>query len=205
MTLTGLAIFAVAYALAVASPGPGVMGVVAHVMGRGTAGVGAFIAGIVLGDFVWLTCAVLGLAALAHTFETAFLVVKWLGVAYLAWLAFKLWTSGGAVGELHADRKAVSAWRDFLGGLSLTLGNPKAMAFFLALLPVIVNLETLTVAAFFEIAAVMLIVLPAVMIAYAVLARQAKHLFRTPRAVRILNRSCAVALAGAAATVAARG
>jgi threonine/homoserine/homoserine lactone efflux protein len=51
----------------------------------------------------------------------------------------------------------------------------------------------------------MLIVLPAVMIAYAVLARQAKHLFRTPRAVRILNRSCAVALAGAAATVAARG
>jgi threonine/homoserine/homoserine lactone efflux protein len=86
MTLTGLVIFAVAYALAVASPGPGVMGVVAHVMGRGMAGVGAFIAGIVLGDFVWLTCAVLGLAALAHTFETAFLVVKWLGVAYLAWL-----------------------------------------------------------------------------------------------------------------------
>jgi threonine/homoserine/homoserine lactone efflux protein len=109
------------------------------------------------------------------------------------------------VAAVEPDRKAASTWRDFLGGLSLTLGNPKPMAFFLALLPVIVNLETLSVAAFLEIAAVMLIVLPAVMIAYAVLARQAKHLFRTPRAVRILNRSCAVALAGAAATVAARG
>ncbi|MFO1091155.1 MAG: LysE family translocator [Hyphomicrobiales bacterium] len=205
MSLTGLAIFAVAYALAVASPGPGVMGVVAHVMGRGMAGVGAFIAGIVLGDFVWLTCAVLGLAALAHTFETAFLVVKWAGVAYLASLAFKLWTSGGLVRDLEPDRKAASAWRDFLGGLSLTLGNPKAMAFFLALLPVIVDLNRLTVAAFVEIATVMLVVLPGVMIAYAMLARQAKHLFHTPRAVRILNRTCAVALAGAAATVAARG
>jgi threonine/homoserine/homoserine lactone efflux protein len=204
MSLTGLAIFAVAYALAVASPGPAIMAVVAHVMGRGMAGVGAFIAGVMLGDFVWFTCAVLGLAALAHTFEAAFLAVKWAGVAYLCWLAWKLWRSSGSVAAVEPDRAARSVGRDFLGGLSLTLGNPKAMAFFLALLPVIVDLDHLTLAGVAEIAAVMLVVLPGVLAAYALMARQARHLFRTPRAVRLLNRSCAVALAGAAATVAAR-
>jgi threonine/homoserine/homoserine lactone efflux protein len=204
MSMAGLVIFAVAYALAVATPGPAIMAVVAHVMGRGMAGVGAFIAGVMLGDFVWFTCAVLGLAALAHTFEAAFLAVKWAGVAYLCWLAWKLWRSSGAIGAVAPDRAARSAGRDFLGGLSLTLVNPKAMAFFLALLPVIVELDRLTLAGVAEIAAVMLVVLPGVLAAYALMARQARHLFQTPRAVRLLNRSCAVALAGAAATVAAR-
>ena len=53
--------------------------------------------------------------------------------------------------------------RLFLATLSLTMGNPKTMVFFLALLPTVVKLETLTVAGFFEIAAVICVVLPAVL------------------------------------------
>lgn len=47
--------------------------------------------GLWLGDAVWLSLAVWGLSALAHTFQTAFLVLKYAGVAYLIYLSWKMW------------------------------------------------------------------------------------------------------------------
>ena len=46
----------------------------------------ADIAGILLGDLVWFTCAALGLAALAQTYAGVFTVIRWVGVAYLFFL-----------------------------------------------------------------------------------------------------------------------
>jgi threonine/homoserine/homoserine lactone efflux protein len=133
-----------------------------------------------------------------------FLVVKYLGVAYLVYLAFRLWT---APAEGHATKAAKTPdgrGRLFLAGLALTLGNPKVMVFFLAILPTVVDLERLTPVAALEIGALIVIILSVVLAAYGSLADRARRLIASPRAVRILNRVCGGALVGAAAAVAAR-
>jgi threonine/homoserine/homoserine lactone efflux protein len=204
MDLAGLAVFAAAYALAVASPGPGVAALVARVVGRGTRGAPAYIAGFVVGDLVWFTVAALGLAALAATFTTLFVVIKWAGVAYLLYLAWRMWTSEPAPLDAPAEPADARAVELFLAGLTVTLGNPKVIAFFLALLPTIVDLAAMTPLAFVELALLIAGILTAVLSAYALAAERARRLIRNADAIRIINRVCGLAIASAAGTIAAR-
>ncbi len=67
MTLYGLAVFGVVYALAVAMRGPAVAAVVARSLARGMRGSPAFIAGFLIGDLAWFTVAATGLEALAKS------------------------------------------------------------------------------------------------------------------------------------------
>lgn len=204
MELTGLLVFSAAYALAVASPGPGIAAVVAQVLGRGLRAAPPQIAGILIGDFVWFTLAALGLAALAHHFETVFVAVRWAGAAYLFYLAWKMWTAPVHGIAAEAQNGKVSDAHIFLSGLTLTLGNPKSIAFFLALLPAIVDLEDITMSGFAEVALLIAVILPSVLMVYAVFAHAARSFFRSPRALRNLNRVSASAIAGAALAIAAR-
>lgn len=206
MTLYGLAVFGLVYALAVATPGPGVAAIVARSLSRGTQGAPAFIAGFLIGDLVWFLVAASGLAALAQTAHALFVAVKWAGVAYLLYLSYRMWTSSAQPiestgGQIDPSQKAS---RLFLGSLALTLGNPKVMVFFLALLPTVVQLETLTVPAIIEIAAVISVVLPAVLGSYAYAAARAGRLLKSPRAIRMVNRGSATAMAGAAVVIATK-
>jgi len=201
MTLHGLAIFALVYGLAVATPGPGVAAVVARSLARGLTGAPAFIAGFLIGDLVWLTVAATGLAALAQSAYTVFVIVKYAGIAYLLYLAYRMWTTAAKPVDENAPDPSQSPARLFLGSLALTLGNPKAIVFFLALLPTVVKLETLTVAGFFELAACISVVLPAVLGAYAFAAARARKLLRSPRAIKLVNRGSATAMAGAAIAI----
>jgi len=204
MTLYGMAVFGLVYCLAVASPGPGVAAIVARSLARGTQGAPAFIAGFLIGDLVWFTVAATGLAALAQSAYAVFVAVKYAGVVYLLYLSYRMWTSAAkpvASDEVDASQKPT---RLFLGALSLTLGNPKTMVFFLALLPTVVKLETLTVAGFFEIAAVISVVLPVVLGSYVYAAARARKFLQSPRAIRLVNRGGATAMAGAAVVIATR-
>ena len=203
MTLAGFLLFAAAYGMAVVTPGPGVMAVVGHVLGRGLKGVAGLILGIAAGDLAWLTAAALGLAVLANSFAVVFAAVKWAGAAYLLWLAVQMWRASGTM-AVEAQAGARGNGASFLAGLSLTLGNPKTMSFYLALLPVMVDMAHLTVAGFLEIVALILILLPAIMWTYALAANQARAVFRSPAAMRRVNRAASVALAGAAGMIATR-
>jgi threonine/homoserine/homoserine lactone efflux protein len=203
MTIYGLLAFCAVYALTVASPGPGVAAVIARGLAHGMKGTPAFISGFLVGDLVWFGIAATGLAALARTAATLFILIKWAGVMYLLYLAWKLWTAPAERVEVTGDDRQ-HGWRAFMASFLLTLGNPKAILFFLALLPTVVDLTTLTLLSIAEISLAMCVVQPAVLIVYALLAAKARTLFTTPGAVRKLNRSSGVAMAGAAALVATR-
>src|SRR5258708_7854858 len=79
MDLTALAVFTTALFIAAASPGPGIAAVVARVLGRGAGGAIAFTSGVAIGDLVWLTLAILGLAVLAQSFHAVFVAIKYAG------------------------------------------------------------------------------------------------------------------------------
>ncbi len=100
MTLSGLLVFAAAYVVAAASPGPGVAALVARVLARGAQGMPSFIAGFVVGDLIWFSIAATGLAVLAQTFAALFLTIKYAGAAYLLFFAWKLWTAPAVTMEV---------------------------------------------------------------------------------------------------------
>jgi threonine/homoserine/homoserine lactone efflux protein len=203
MDLVGLLAFAGAYALAVASPGPGVAAVIARALGAGLRGSPAFIAGFVVGDLIWFTCAASGLALIANAYEPLFLIIKYAGAAYLLFLAWKLWTAPAASPDA-APSGGDGDMRLFLGSLALTLGNPKVMVFFLAILPTVVDLRSLTPLGIAELAGLITVIISAVLSGYALLAARARRFITSPGAIRRVNRASGAALAAAAVAVATR-
>jgi threonine/homoserine/homoserine lactone efflux protein len=203
MDLTSLLVFTGALFVAAASPGPGIAAIVARVLGCGMNGAIAFTAGVALGDVVWLTVAILGLALVAQTFHLVFLAIKYAGAAYLLYLAWKLWSAPVAQ-DVAPDASDIKRARLFLGGLAVTMGNPKVMVFYLALLPNIIDLKTVTVWGWLELTAVVLFVLTVVFGSYVALAARTRRLFTSLRAMRIVNRGTGVVMASAAAAIAAK-
>lgn len=194
--------FAMVLMVAVISPGPAIAALVARIMARGTEGIAAFCAGLVLGDLIWLCCAMFGLAALAALFQPVFLIVKYCGAAYLLFLAWKLWRDSGA--PVQAEPVRGQGLQLFGAALLLSLGNPKIMLFYLALMPTLIDLTRLTVADMAELAAIVALVVSVVLAGYVVLAAHARRMFTSPRALRTVNRTAGAAMAGAAAAIVAR-
>lgn len=203
MDLTSLVIFAGALFVAAGSPGPSVAALVARVVSKGSRDVMPFLAAMWIGEGIWLSMAVFGLAIVAQTFHFAFLVIKWAGVAYLCLLAYRMWTAPVSVEESDLPR-AKSSWKMFAAGLAVTLGNPKIMMFYMALLPTIIDLASVTMVGWLELTAAMALVLMAVDLAWVAAAVQARRIIRSPRAMRIANRVSASIMGGAAAAIASR-
>jgi threonine/homoserine/homoserine lactone efflux protein len=205
MSWYGLATFCVVYFLAVATPGPGVAAVISQGLARGSSGAPAFIAGFLIGDLLWFSATAFGLAALAQRAHTAFVVVRYLGAIYLLYLAYKLWTAPArplAESSLpDADEKPRAL---FWGSLTLTLSNPKPMLFFIALLPTVVPLERLDTVGHLAIVAAIIVILPATLGGYVLLAAHARRWLKSTRAIRTVNRGSGTLLAAAAVAVATR-
>jgi threonine/homoserine/homoserine lactone efflux protein len=204
MDLAGLLVFATALLIAAASPGPGIAAIVARVLGRGTRGAVAFSIGVALGDVVWLTFAIVGLAALAQAFHGVFLAIKYAGAAYLLYLGYKIFTAPAKTQEIAAEAAKEHPAKPFLAGIALTMGNPKVMVFYLALLPTLIDLARITVLGYAELVAVTLSVLTVVFAGYIALAARARRLFTSPRAIKWVNRTTGTVMAGAAAAIASR-
>ncbi|MBX9454028.1 MAG: LysE family translocator [Mesorhizobium sp.] len=203
MELTSLVVFAGALLVAAGSPGPSIAALVARVISKGFRDVFPFLAAMWIGEAIWLSMAVFGLAFVAQSFHMAFVVLKWAGVAYLCWLAWKMWTAPVTIREGEMPR-AESPWRLFMAGMAVTLGNPKIMMFYMALLPTIIDLGTVTLVGWAELTATMALVLIAIDLVWVAAAVQARRLLRSPRAMRAANRVSATTMAGAAAAIAAR-
>jgi threonine/homoserine/homoserine lactone efflux protein len=203
MEFSSLLIFAGALLVAAGSPGPSIAALVARVISRGFRDVFPFLAAMWVGEAIWLSLAVFGLAFVAQTFHLAFVIVKWVGVAYLAWLAWKMWNAPVMVRN-EAMPRADSPAKLFLAGMAVTLGNPKIMMFYLALLPTIIDLGSVTVLGWVELTLTMALVLIAIDLTWVMAAAQARRLLRSERAMRTANRVSAGTMAAAAAAIAVR-
>ncbi len=204
MSWDGIVVFAIAYAIVVISPGPGLASFIGQILGHGIKAAPAQALGIYAGDLVWYGLAATGLAALAHAFAGVFLIVKWLGAAYLVFLAWKMWTAEVKSLDTVAARGATSHSSLFASSLMVTLSNPKAIVFYLAVLPAIVDLSALTPSGFAIGAAIIAVILFTILAIYALAAHAARGFFRSPKAMRILNRVSGSAIASAAVVIAAR-
>ncbi|GAC1041375.1 LysE family translocator [Rhizobium sp. No.120] len=203
MTLASLLAYCGALFVAAAIPGPGITAIVARALGsdfRETFFMGL---GLVLGDTIYLTAVVLGLAFVAQTFTEIFIVIKIAGALYLGYIAWKLWTAGLLAADIAA-KKSNSAGMSFLSGLLVTLGNPKTMLFYVALVPTLIDIGSIGLREYVTLVAATFVVLLIVLVPYMLLASRARTFLKKPRALQLLNRVAASILATTAAFIAMR-
>jgi threonine/homoserine/homoserine lactone efflux protein len=132
------------------------------------------------------------------------MAIKYAGVAYLFFLAWRMWTAPAVARGDAVSVPSTSPMRMFLAGLAVTLGNPKIMVFYMALLPTIIDLHRVTVFGWGELMLTAVAVLIMVDLCWTGLAVKARKLLTSRRAVRMVNRGSAAVMAGAAVAMATR-
>ena len=187
------------YALAVATPGPGMISIVARALATGFRSTLPASLGIVVGDLCLMSLSVFGLALVAQALGPLFLVVKIAGGLYLLYLAYKYWTA--EVPDTEVVPQAGDARRGFFAYWALTLGNPKAITFFVALLPLAINPRTLTPIAYLQLVLATLIVIPTVTLSYAAMAARLKKFVASRKARTRINKGAGAVMACAGAAV----
>ncbi|WP_313288015.1 LysE family transporter [Stutzerimonas nitrititolerans] len=144
-----------------------------------------------------------GLGAVLATSELAFGLIKWFGVAYLLWLAWKQWQAlPQALDDSAVPRPIGRPLSLVLRGFVVNASNPKAIVFILAVLPQFLDPTKPLLLQYVEMGATMVVVDLLVMAGYTGLAARVLRLLRTPRQQRLVNRSFATMFAGAAALLA---
>lgn len=203
MSFTALFAYAAALFIAAAIPGPGITAIVARALGSNFRETFFMGLGLVLGDMVYLTAVILGLAFVAQTFTEVFIIIKIAGALYLCYIAYKLWTAGLLPQDIAA-RKASNVGMSFLSGLLVTLGNPKTMLFYVALVPTLIDINSIGLREYGVLLATTFVVLLVVLVPYMLLASRARIMLKQPRALQALNKTAAGILAGTAAFIATR-
>jgi len=144
MTLSTFLLYLAAVALLVLSPGPTMLMCMTNSLQHGPRRALASVAGSVSAVLGVMLLSALGLGALLAASETAFLILKSVGAAYLIWLGIKTFRSRATVFAPQAtdpdgQRRPQSYARLYLQGLMVGGSNPKAILFFTAFFPQFIN------------------------------------------------------------------
>lgn len=89
-------------------------------------------AGFVTGIFIYALIVAFGLGFISQWFGQFMAIMRWVGVAYLIWLALKIWNAPGA-GTASSEVTKPSFWRILAQAALIALTNPKAMLFVIVL------------------------------------------------------------------------
>jgi len=138
LTGSSLADFIIISLIVLITPGPGVLYVVARGIGQGCLASVVSALGLSAGVLMHVFAAAIGLSAIVLTSTTAFMIVKYIGAAYLIYLGVQAIRSKGSLGSI--DRVGQQPFRRlFWDGVVVSTFNPKIAVFFLAFLPQFVD------------------------------------------------------------------
>ena len=203
MTTNELLAFAGALFLMVIVPGPGVLACVSRALASGFR-MAVFVAfGIMVGDIFFLFMAISGLVTMAELLGSFFSIVRYCGALYLIWLGYRTWTSKIEV-RSPKSKKAASPRSCLLSGLSITLGNPKAIVFYLSFLPAFLDPKRLSGSDVMITATVVILTLAVVLLTYSYAANQVRELFRGEKAVKSINRCAGTVMISAGVAIAVK-
>jgi threonine/homoserine/homoserine lactone efflux protein len=195
--------FLVTSLIVVVSPGTGVLYTLAAGLSRGSQAsvVAAF--GCTLGIVPHMAAAIMGLAALLHTSALAFQTLKYLGVAYLLYMA---WNALREKGALRVEKKVGtrSAIQVIISAILINILNPKLSIFFFAFLPQFVSAdEPAPLSRMFELSAVFMLLTFAVFVGYGLFAAAIRdHVISRPRVLTWMRRTFAGAFVALGAKLA---
>lgn len=198
--LETLLAFAAACTALMLTPGPTVAVIAATGAAHGRKAALTVVFGATLAQGVQIALVVAGLAAVLAAFGWALTVVKWVGVAYLAWLG--LTALFGRADPAQAE--PLSPRRLFATGAATALANPKTLMFHAAFLPLFLNPAAPAFGQLLVLGAIYLAIALIVDSAYAVLAGGLKDILARADLQRLARRGSGALMLAAAGWLAAR-
>lgn len=145
--------------------------------------------GLILGIITQFTLVSIGLGALVATSNTAFLIVKWGGVAYLAWLGIQQWrTPKQSWGMPGAAKQTIPVSKMIFRGWAINAVNPKGTVFILAIVPQFLNLQEPLLHQYFVLGVTLCSTDLIVMAGYTALAAKILTTLKTASQLRAINR-----------------
>jgi threonine/homoserine/homoserine lactone efflux protein len=195
--------FLITSLVVVVSPGTGVLYTLAAGLSRRSRAsvVAAF--GCTLGILPHMAAAIMGLAALLHTSALAFQILKYLGVAYLLYMAWNALREEGAL-RVEQEVGTRSAIQVIVSAILINILNPKLSIFFFAFLPQFVSAhEPHPLSRMFELSAVFMLLTFAVFVGYGLFAASIRnHVVSRPRVLTWMRRTFAGAFVALGARLA---
>ena len=128
-------------------PGAGTITILNATARKGVCGGMKSVLGTLIGDFIYMLSAVLGLAAILSAYPTILKGAQWIGVAYLCWMGVKLLRTSEK-NEPSGIFLNKESWACFRQGLAISLTNPKTIMFFMAFFPLFLRADSTPVTLF---------------------------------------------------------
>jgi threonine/homoserine/homoserine lactone efflux protein len=174
-------------------PGTGVIYTVSTGLFLGWRASLAAAVGCTLGIVPHLTACILGLSAIVHMSAVAFQVIKYIGAAYLVYLAWSMWRETGGI-RFQIQGPRMGPWQIIVKGFLINILNPKLSIFFLAFLPLFVTAEAYSpTLQMLALSAVFMGITLVIFMIYGICANSVRsNLTRSARRVRWLQRTFAV-------------
>lgn len=204
MTFESALTFFIAIFVFAITPGPGVFALLARALVSGARDCIALALGMTISDILYLIFACLGLAAIAKNWGELFTVIRWVGAAYLIYLGVGMWRAPVGDGYAAPEVKRIGPVASFVQGFLISASNPKVILFYIAFLPTFMDLTVLTVQDIVLASGLTLLGLMLGLMLIATTASRARRYFRSPLALRRLNRSAGSIMVGAGAFLAAK-
>jgi threonine/homoserine/homoserine lactone efflux protein len=204
MTLTAaqLGLYATALFVLFLTPGPVWLATAARALAHGWVAAVPLVIGVALGDALWSVAAALGLAWIVGTYAWVMDVLKWVAVAVFALMGWLLIRNADKT--ISADSALVrpGAMAGFLAGLAAILANPKAVLFYMGMLPGFFDLTRVTPLDIAAIASISILVPLVGNIGFAILVDTARRRFSSPERLARINRVAGGLLIGVAGLIA---
>jgi len=187
LSLYDLSLYALAVLVLFLTPGPVWVALLARGMSAGFHGVWPLALGVSLGDAVWPFLAILGVAWIAQEVDGALTVLRWLAAGIflvMGWLLIR--HAGQALGS-DSRLTRPGAWAGFVAGVLVILGNPKAILFYMGVLPGFFDLRGITPLDIAAIVSVSIIVPLVGNLALGLSIDRGRRLLSSPAALKRLN------------------
>jgi threonine/homoserine/homoserine lactone efflux protein len=188
ITLWQLLIYAAAMAGLWAAPGPVWVALLARALSGGFASAWPLAVGVVLGDLLWPAIAIFGLSWIVSVYSGFLHLLKMVAAVTFAVMGLMLIRKPGAL--LAADSRLTKPGRlaGFVTGIAAVIGNPKAILFYMGVLPGFFDLASLNRADTAAILAVSAAVPLAGNLGLALFLSKARTLLSSPERVQTMNR-----------------
>ncbi len=180
------------------TPGPGVFALLARSLASGVKPCIGLAFGMAVSDVIYLILACFGLAVIAEQWAGLFMTIRFAGALYLFYLGWKMWNASSELSlQNGAGDVTFTAAKGFFQGFLISASNPKVIFFYIAFLPTIMDLNSLTPSDIALASAITLTGLMMGLMTVVVCASSARRFFTSPKAVKGLNRTSGGIMIGA--------
>lgn len=126
------------------TPGPVWLALMARGLSGGFHAAWPLAFGVAIGDIVWPMIAVLGISWILSVFDSFMLILRWVACGVFVLMGYALIRHAGAKISANAQLTRPGMWPGFLAGVISILGNPKAVLFYMGVLPGFFDLRSVT-------------------------------------------------------------